>query len=63
MDKITCANWDSFDPQPLYVGGKRYGTLMPRATQEQLGYGIQGWSKPVTETRIKRARPALYLVR
>lgn len=52
---IECKNWDSFNPQPLTdrVTGKAIGKLMPRATQAQLGFGIQGWSRPKTETRSR----------
>ena len=49
--ELSCANWDSFHPQAVYRNGNRYGTLQPRATQAALGYGIQGWSRPETETR------------
>jgi len=51
---IACNNWDSFNPQKLYDGnGKCIGTLQPRATRDQLGCGIQSWSLPKTETRLR----------
>ncbi len=55
---IKCKNWDSFNPQPLTCSetGKELGVLMPRATNAQLGLGIQGWSRPAEETR-KRSEP------
>lgn len=50
--KLECRNWDSFDPQNVYdAAGKCIGVLQPRATAEQLGYGIQGWSRPEHDTR------------
>lgn len=49
---LACANWDSFHRQPLYSSnGVRIGVLVPRATQAELGPGIQGWSRPERETR------------
>jgi hypothetical protein len=52
---IHCNNWDSFKPQALTDKhtGQALGTLVPRATQAQLGYGIAPWSKPETETRAE----------
>ncbi len=54
---IICKNWDSFYPQPLtdVETGKSLGVLMPRATQAVLraSPGLQGWSKPMIETRTK----------
>ena len=50
---IHCENWDSFKPRYLtdIRTGATLGVLMPRATQAQLGPGIQSWSRPATETR------------
>lgn len=45
-------NWDSWWMQPLFnEEGECIGRLMPRATMLELGYGIQGWSRPEQETR------------
>lgn len=53
VSEIRCPNWDSFHSQPLTVKatGRDLGVLMPRATQEALGYGIQAHSRPQVETR------------
>ncbi len=57
---VACPNWDSFTPQPLTLDGTAYGVLMPRATQAELDYGIQGWSRPEKETRRTLIDPANY---
>ncbi len=60
-NNVICGDWDRLEPQLVFDGeGNCIGTLMPRATQAELGYGIQGWSRPAEETRTKR--PALRLV-
>lgn len=53
--KVECKDWDSFDDQKMYVDGVCIGTLQPRMTQEQLDAtpGIQGWSRPTHETRVR----------
>ena len=49
---VLCADWDSFEAQPMHdSSGRCIGTLAPRATLEQLGAGIQGWSRPDHDTR------------
>ena len=50
---IHCDNWDSFKPRYLtdIRTGQVIGTLRPRATQAELGYGIAAHSKPEIETR------------
>lgn len=55
MSKLKCKNWDSFEPELVYDGDRCIGTLMPRATQGQLAVspGVQAWSTPLTETRVR----------
>lgn len=50
-EKVKCSNWDAWTPRKLFSGGVCIGTLMPRATLAELGYGIQGWSRPEADTR------------
>lgn len=54
QDYAVCSNFDAWTPRPVYSTktGKCIGTLMPRATQAELGYGIQGWSRPDYDTRM-----------
>jgi hypothetical protein len=52
QSSVICGNWDAWDPRQVFnMKGECIGTLMPRATQEELGYGIQGWSRPDYDTR------------
>ena len=54
-ERLLCPDWDSFDPQPIFdTKGRQVGIKMPRATQEELGYGIQSWSRPAVETRVRK---------
>jgi len=50
---VACSNWDAWTPRYVHClkTGNCIGTLIPRATQAELGYGIQGWSRPETDTR------------
>lgn len=49
---VICGNWDAWDARQVFnMKGECIGNLMPRATQAELGYGIQGWSRPEYDTR------------